>query len=164
MSEPKIIIIAALAENRVIGNKNRLPWNVPAEYEHFKSSVQNSTMIMGKNAYENFETEGFESVKIIVLSKSLGVEEIRHPGGAILDNVDVAMERARSWGRTIFIGGGASIYALMMPRADEMWLSFIPGTHEGDVFFPKWEESEWEISRTEQHPGFEFRVYKRTRR
>lgn len=161
MKKIKIIIIAAMAKNRVIGNKNHLPWNIPEEYQHFVNAVKDNVMIMGRNAYENFETEGWENTMIIVLSKT--ITELNHPHAIALDSIEEVIKKARSYGKPVFIGGGASIYAQMMQYADEMWLSFLPDAYEGDIFFPEFDENDWEVVKTEKHPSFEFRVYKRKR-
>lgn len=118
-------------------------------------------MIMGRNAYENFETEGWEDTTIVILSKT--ITELHHPHAVAISSIEEAIKKARSYGKPIFIGGGASIYEQMMPLADEMWLSFIPGEYEGDTYFPRFDENDWEVIKTEKHLSFEFRTYKRKR-
>ena len=156
-----LIIIAALAENRVIGNKDRLPWDIPEEYEHFKNAVRGNVIIMGRNAYKNFD-EDLGDTPIIVVSTT--ITELNRSQAVALPSIEDALQRARSYNREkIFIGGGASIYEQMMPLADEMWLSFVKGTPEGDRYFPEFDKSEWEVVKQEQHPDFEFRVYQRVK-
>ena len=69
---------------------------------------------------------------------------------------------AESFGTTVFSAGGASIYAQTIPLADTMYLSYIKGRFTGDAYFPEFSEEEWAVERREDHPRFEFVVYRRT--
>ena len=61
----------------------------------------------------------------------------------------------------MFSAGGASIYAQTIPLADTMYLSYIKGQYSGDAYFPEFSEQEWAVEKREDHPRFEFVVYRR---
>ena len=79
------------------------------------------------------------------------------------ESVEEALRIAESFGTTVFSAGGASIYAQSVPLADTMYLSYIKGQFTGDAYFPAFSEQEWAVDRREDHPRFEFVVYRRIR-
>ena len=76
-------------------------------------------------------------------------------------SVDDALRMAETFNETVFSAGGASIYAQTVPLADTMYLSYIKGHFAGDAYFPAFSEQEWTVERREDHPRFEFVVYRR---
>ncbi len=84
-------------------------------------------------------------------------------GARVFHDVEQAVAAARETGKTVFSAGGASIYRLTLPMADAMYLSILKEDYEGDTRFPEFDESDWTISRRDDHPAFEFRVYERHR-
>ncbi len=79
----------------------------------------------------------------------------------VVDNLDKALELARSQGTEVFIGGGGTIYAQTIDKASCMYLSIIPGEFTGDTCFPEIHKSDWEIVRREDRGTFEFIEYRR---
>ncbi len=85
------------------------------------------------------------------------------PGVSVVPSVEAAVRVAESFGTSVFSAGGASIYAQTIPQADTMYLSYIKGRFTGDAYFPEFSEEEWAVERREDHPRFEFVVYRRRR-
>jgi dihydrofolate reductase len=153
-----VIIIGAMATNRVIGKGDGMPWDVPEEYAHFLRVIEQQTVIIGRRSYEIFG-KGLTSAHNVVVSRSAD-----HLEGAVpVRSVDEAARVARSFERVVFSAGGASIYAQTIPLADTMYLSYIKGQFSGDAYFPAFNEQEWTVERREDHPRFEFVVYRRMR-
>ena len=153
-----MILIAALGTDRVIGSGNGMPWSVPEEYAHFLQAIDGQTVLMGRRSWEIFGAD-LTSAHNIVISRS--TREI--PGAEVAGGLDAAIARGRELGLTVFCAGGATIYALALPHAEAMYLSYIKGEFRGDAFFPEFNASEWTVERREDHPRFEFVVYRRTR-
>jgi dihydrofolate reductase len=151
-----VVIIGAMSADRIIGSGNGMPWNVPEEYARFLRFIDGQTVIIGRRSYEIFG-EGLTSAHTIVVSRSAGTL----PGAVAVTSVEDALRTAESFGRTVFSAGGASIYAQTVPLADTMYLSYIKGHFTGDAYFPSFSDREWAVDRREDHPGFEFVVYRR---
>jgi len=154
----KLILISAMTRERVIGSGNGLPWNIPEEYDHFLGLVRGRPVILGRKSHAIFGADLVES-RLIVVSSSLN----KLPHADVRPDIDSALDLARTLGGDVFSAGGATVYRQTLPRADAMYLSFIKGSYEGDAYFPEFEEDDWAITATDDHPGFEFRVYERRR-
>jgi dihydrofolate reductase len=149
-------IIAAMALNRVIGAGHGLPWNVPAEQEHYLRLIADQTVVMGRRSYEIFG-EDLTSRHAVVVSRSGKHFE----SASVCSSLEDAIRQAKSFGCEVFINGGASIYEQAVPLVDEMDLSIIKGEYSGDAYFPEFDESAWDLAERQQHDAFEFRRYRR---
>jgi dihydrofolate reductase len=152
-----MIIIGAMSSERVIGSGDGMPWDVPEEYAHFLRLIDGQTIIIGRRSYQIFGA-GLTSAHTVVVSRSASL-----PGVSVVPSVDAALRVAGSFGTSVFSAGGASIYAQTLPHADTMFLSYIKGRFTGDAYFPEFSEAQWVVERREDHPRFEFVVYKRRR-
>lgn len=153
----KKIIISALAENRVIGTAEGMPWNVPEEYRQYLTFIQDQTVIMGRTTYEIFGKDLTSKYTIIVSRTMKPTRDYE-----VCPSVSQAIRRAESLGRDIYIAGGASIYAQTINQADYLYLSWIKGAYEGIAYFPEIPEGLWAPEFREDHEGFEFVRYRRT--
>ncbi len=152
-----MIIIAALTENRVIGNNNAMPWHVSEESRQFQRLTTGNTLIMGRKTFESLDSRPLPKRKNIVVSRTLPDTE----GIDVCKTLEHAVEKARSYDKKIFIMGGSDIYRQALPLADKMYLSYIKKDYAGDAYFPEFDESEWETTKEEDHPEFVFVIYKR---
>ncbi|MBI2146971.1 serine hydroxymethyltransferase [Candidatus Woesearchaeota archaeon] len=153
----KVIIIAALDENRVIGNKKSLPWRIPGDFRHFKDTTDGHAVIMGRTTFESLGKPLPNRMNIVLTSRPFNA-----PGVSVSKDLRSAIITAAAQGYgSIFLIGGASVYAEGLQYADEMILSHIPGTHEGDTFFPQWDAQQWQMGREQQREGFAVRWYNR---
>ena len=151
-----MIIISAIGSNNVIGWGNRMPWNVPEEYRQFLDLIRDQVVIMGRISYEIFKNNLTSKVNLVVTRQPQ-----KYPGVITCSNVVEAVRKGRAYGKTLFSAGGASVYEQTIPLAEKMFLSYIKGDFRGDKFFPQFEEKEWEVEKREDHPQFEFVVYRR---
>ena len=152
-----MIVIGAMATNHVIGSGDGMPWDVPEEYEHFLRLIEGHTIVIGRRSYDIFR-KGLTSAHNVVVSRSAGGGT---DGTVVVPSVEDALRVARLFGETIFSAGGASIYKQTIPLADTMYLSYIKGQYGGDAYFPEFDEQEWTVEKREDHPRFEFVVYRR---
>lgn len=135
-----LTIIAAVAANNVIGNKGKIPWHIPEEIQLFKSLTMGHPIIMGRITHESIgrNLPGREN---IVLS---------HTG--TYTSIEKTLKKVS--GKDAFVIGGASVYAQMMPMADEMRISHLKSAYDGDVFFPIIDPTVWMIAEKQDFPFF----------
>lgn len=151
-----MILIAAVGTGRVIGSGDGMPWNVPEEYAHFLSLIKGKTVLMGRRSWQIFG-DNLTSARNIVISRS--ATDIA--GATVARSLEAGIELGRSYGKTLFCAGGAVVYAQALPHANAMCLSFIKGEFSGDAYFPEFDDSDWTIEKREDHPRFEYVVYRR---
>ncbi|HIK01643.1 TPA: dihydrofolate reductase [archaeon] len=152
----EIIIIAALAKNRVIGKDQSLPWNLPEDLKYFKETTIGNAVIMGRRTFESIGGGKALPERLnIILSRSL--HEI--DGSYVSRSLEEAVQLCEDKGyNKIFIIGGSSVYAEALGRATKMILSEIPEEYDGNVFFPEFGEEWKEVSR-DKREGFDIVTY-----
>lgn len=139
-----IILIAAMARNRVIGKDNKLPWHIPEELQLFKKTTMGFPMIMGRKTFESFPAP-LPGRRHIVLSRNL---KYKPDGGEVAKSLDHAIALCGDNAK-VFIIGGAEIFSQSIDVATTIQLTLIDRDVEGDVSFPYFSESIFrEISRT----------------
>jgi dihydrofolate reductase len=152
----KISIIVAIAENNVIGNKNALPWHLPADLKHFKKITTGHTVIMGQNTYESIG-KPLPQRKNIVLSFD---KRYRAPGCIVVHSVEESIRAASTEKeKEVFIIGGASIYKQTIGIADKLYITKVHHKFAGDVFFPEIDMSKWKTISSEKHKSDELNPY-----
>jgi len=145
--------VVAMAENRVIGRDNALPWHIPEDLAFFKEVTMGTPMIMGRKTYESIGRllPGRDSV--IVTRQA----DYRVPGAIVATSVEEALAAAartptgRETGRITVIGG-AEIFRAALPMADVIHLTLVHGDYEGDTVFPEL-DSGWRETRHTDLPG-----------
>ncbi|MDZ4299291.1 MAG: type 3 dihydrofolate reductase [Candidatus Sungbacteria bacterium] len=150
-----ISLIAAMDRNRVIGNKNALPWHLPADFAHFKALTKGKPIIMGSTTFASIG-KPLPERKNIVLNRDKGYA----PEGIIVArSIPEALTEAAG-AEEVMICGGASVYGQFLPLAHRMYLTMIDAEVEGNAQFPAWSPNEWrEVSR-EAHPADEKNEYR----
>ena len=126
---PTFKAIAAMSLNRVIGNANRIPWHLPEEFAWFKKTTVGHILVMGRKTFESIG-KPLPGRETIVLSRA-GFE---FPG--VRTARDLQEIKWRDETRTIFICGGATIYAEYLPLCSELYLTKVKRVVDGDAFFP----------------------------
>lgn len=125
--------IAAMSENRVIGNAGDIPWHLPEEFKWFKQATMGGVLVMGRKTYESIG-QPLPGRETCVLSRQ--APDI--PGVTSLS--DVQQVRDIQTDKTIWIAGGAEIYRQTLDDCDEVLLTRVHRHCEGDTFFPEFEE------------------------
>ena len=170
MSVP-IALIAAVAENGVIGDKNAIPWRLPSDFAHFKRTTLGKPLIMGRKTFESIGRPLPGRTNIVVTHR----QGYQPDGVLVVSSLETALERAQSIAAAdgageVMIGGGAQIYAEALPIANRLYLTHVALEPEGDTWFPAINPREWaEIEEIEvpPHPGdtaaFRVKLYERRR-
>jgi dihydrofolate reductase len=135
----RISIIAALDRNRVIGNNNMLPWHLPADLKHFKALTLHKPVIMGRKTFESIGRPLPQRRNIIISQQSHWFA----PGCEVVSSLTAALRLTQDVEEVMIIGG-AHIFAQALPIADRLYLTLIDHVFEGNIFFPRWEQTEWQ--------------------
>lgn len=145
-----ISIISALAENRVIGNKNALPWHLPADFKYFKEKTLNKTIIIGLNTFKSIGEKPLPNRKHIILSNDLNYKV---PENCFLaKSIEKALKITKDE-EELMVCGGASVYKQFLPLANRLYLTYIHHNFVGDTFFPEFNINDWqEVSRRDHEP------------
>ena len=159
----RLFLIAAVAQNGVIGAYGKLPWRLPEDLTHFKALTLGHPVIMGRRTWESLKASlpGREN---IVVTRIPGYEA---PGASVAASLEGAL--ALCTGEpVVFVIGGAELYAAALPLADALVLTEIQRDYEGDVRFPAWDRSAWRESQRKPHTAtdgtrFDFVLYERIR-
>ena len=133
-----ISLIVAMDENRVIGYKNKLPWNLPSELKYFRETTKSKPVIMGRKTHESIGRPMPERLNIIITRN----ENYRTDNCAVVNNVQDAIKAAKG-SSEIMVIGGAEIYKLFLPVANRLYITKVHGTFKGDTYFPEFNEGEW---------------------
>ena len=146
-SQPRISLIAALAENRVIGRDNRLPWHLPADLAHFKRLTLDKPIVMGRRTWESLPGLLPRREHIVVTRDP----SYRAAGARVVGSPEEALAAAQG-APEIMVVGGESLFRTLMPRAGRMYLTLVAAQIEGDVRFPEWEPACWRTASRDQRP------------
>lgn len=157
---PEIVLVAAVAENRVIGDDGGMPWHYPADLAHFKRLTSSHPVIVGRTTYESIADRiGCplpDRTNIVLTTRDLDLPE----GAVVANNLDEAVEIAAEDAAdrgvdAVYVIGGATIYEQFLDLADRMVLTEVPERPDGDTRFPAWDADEWiEVEReTEEESG-----------
>lgn len=137
--------IVAIANNNVIGKDNKLIWHLPEDLKRFKQITTGKNIIMGRKTFESLGRV-LPNRKHIILCNDMEMD-IDNENVEILDDIS-KLDKYINSGEENFVIGGATIYKLLMPYVNKLYITKINHDFEGDVYFPEIKETEWkEISR-----------------
>ena len=153
---PKLIAIAAMARNRVIGRGGTIPWHISDELRWFKRTTTGHTVLMGRKTFASLGRP-LPNRRNLVVSHGPEIEGVT----VIRDLATFDPAAYAAPGTDVFVIGGAQIYAQLIPRCDELLLTVVPNDVEGDAYFPAFEPL-FDFQETVLvHPEFEVRRYVR---
>lgn len=145
---PKLVVVAALDRNGAIGRGNALPWHLPDDLKRFKARTLGHAVLMGRRTAESIG-RALPGRANLVLTRGAAAP---HAGQIVVQTLDDALARAGD-GPLIVIGGG-EVYALVLPRADALWLTHVDTEiADADTWFPPFDPASWrEVARAD-HPA-----------
>ncbi|SDH47952.1 dihydrofolate reductase [Pseudomonas benzenivorans] len=149
-----LCLIAALAQNRVIGRDKQLPWHLPADLKHFKALTLGKPIIMGRKTWDSLGRPLPGRLNLVV-SRQPGLQL---EGAEVFATLDAAVERAEQWARErgageLMLIGGAQLYGQALARAERLYLTRVALSPEGDTWFPAFSEAEWRRDSLEEYPA-----------
>ena len=139
-------LIVACAENNVIGKENTIPWHIPADLAHFKALTTGHTVIMGRKTYESIGRLLPNRENIIVSTTLQSIE-----GAWVVSSLKEALQKAT--GDEIFIIGGARLYQEALPLAEQIEITKVHVSPEGDTYFPAVDWSQYEEIWRKEYDG-----------
>ena len=150
-----------MAENRVIGRDNTLPWRLPDDMRHFMNTTMGKPVLMGRKTFESMKSALPGRTNIVMTRDPNWHRE----GVKVVADLDAGIELAESQGLIdgvdeIMIIGGAEIYNLALPKADSIEMTLIHKNVAGDTFFPVLSEESWRksvgIEQVDEKSGLQF--------
>ena len=139
--------IAAMAENRVIGNKGQIPWHLPEDFKWFKRTTMGDILVMGRKTYESIgrPLPGRETLVLSRVPRNIaGVQVV----------ADLNKLKHLETDKTIWVAGGSEIYKQMLPQCDELFITRVHRNVEGDAFFPEFEDRFHFVEKVLEQPEF----------
>ncbi len=143
MKSPGINLIVAVGKNNEIGKQGRLIWRISDDLKRFKKITMGGVLIMGRKTYQSIGRPLPGRINIVITRQ----KDFPHKGIFIARSPEEALEKARCFGKEIFIIGGEQIYRALLPHARRLFLTRIEAQAPGaDAFFPDISEEQWKIT------------------
>lgn len=153
-----IKIICAHDQNRVIGDKGKMPWHFPEDLQHFKTITLNHPVIMGRKTYESIGKALPHRTNVILThDRSYDAE-----GCITITSLEEIQKLAKD--QDLFIIGGQTLFEQMLPYADELYLTEIKAEFDGDTFFPEFNHEHYKrivLKSTDKTYPADFILYRR---
>lgn len=153
----EIIIIAAIAENNVIGNKGDIPWRIKEDFLHFKKKTLGNPCIMGDKTYISLPQRPLPDRENIILTFD---KNYNPEGTTVFHSFEDALKYVEPKEKAYICGGG-TIYKIALNFADTLELTRIHMSPEGDTKFPDINFNEWNLVHEEKHEKYTFLTYRR---
>ena len=149
-----VSMIAAHANNRVIGKDNQLIWHLPADLKFFKNTTSGHTIIMGRKTYDSIGRPLPNRTNVVITRN----KDFEAEGCEVFHALEDALS-AHAHEEEVFIVGGAQLYEIGLEYAHRLYLTEIDAEFEGDTFFPEYDTSVWKESWREAHEPDERNTY-----
>jgi dihydrofolate reductase len=158
----RVVLVAAVAENGVIGADGETPWHLPADLAHFRRTTVGHPVVVGRRTYETVREQVGgplpDRTNVVLTSRPETVGE----DVVAVSSVEAALDAAAATGTdTVYVAGGGSVYEQFLPRADGMVLTELRRAVAGDTRFPAVEWDRWRETDRERHPSFDVVTYVR---
>jgi len=149
------IAVAAMSLNRVIGKEGKIPWHLPEDFKWFKQLTMGHVMVMGRKTFDSLGRRMLPGRTSLVVSRT---EEANALGAPVIR--DLGEFDPSQFEEKVFVIGGAQIYAELLPRCSDLYLTVVRREVEGDAFFPPFEELFELMGTVLENPEFEVRHYR----
>lgn len=151
-----LCLIAALADNRVIGAGNQLPWHLPADLKHFKARTLGKPIIMGRKTWDSLGRPLPGRLNLVVSRQA----DLQLQGAEVFASLEAAIARADQWAREqgvdeLMLIGGAQLYEQGLAQAERLYLTRVALAPEGDAWFPAFDEAAWDCVAREPQAAVE---------
>ena len=147
----RVVMVAAVAANGVIGNGPDIPWSIPGEQAEFKALTMGHTLIMGRTTYESIGRP-LPGRTTIVLTRD---PDWSADGVLVAHGIDAALAQADLLAGDVVVAGGGEVYAAALPFADAQVITEVRLRPDGDAFYPEIDRSEWQETRRDHHEGYD---------
>ena len=152
-----INLIWAMDENWLVGKDDLIPWHIKEDLLYFKSKVKGKTVVMGDTTY--FSLKGYYKnrplpygkIYVASLDTNLKLEDAE-----VINDFKSFIENYKE---EIWVTGGATIFKMALPYADNLYISFIKGQYEGNIYFPKFDLEQYKLTWKEDTERVIFSLY-----
>ena len=139
----KIVLMAAISPNRVIGRDGAIPWHYPADMRYVRKTTTGHPCVMGRKTWESLPRRPLPGRPNLVLTRR-GDYEVA-AGVIVCASFEEARRHCEAMAaERMFVLGGEEVFREALVVADEMLITHVPDRVEGDVHFPEWDEREWD--------------------
>ena len=152
------MIVAYGKGNKVIGVNNKIPWHIKEDFQHFKAYTLHKTILMGKNTYFSIGKPLPERKTIVACNDEQLT--INHQDVTIVNDLYDILKAYQHRDQELVICGGAMIYKLALPYADQLIISEVKKEYTGDTFFPDFEK-DFELINCDERDEFIIKTYSR---
>ena len=168
MTAAGVVLVAAMARNRVIGLNNDMPWHLPEDLRHFRQVTNGHKVVMGRKTFEailHALGKPLPQRENVVLTRST---DFQPAGCSVAHSLSQALLPSSSHPGPVLVIGGGEIYAQCLPLADALWLTEIDAEFAGDAWFPAFDRAQWQETSRQSHRSasndlaFSFVEYRRT--
>lgn len=164
---PKIAAIVAMDSSRLIGSNGELPWRLKSDLARFKALTTGHVVVMGRRTWDSLPDKAKPLPGRINLVISRRASELPLPcavlrAGSPEEGLGLACSEATRLGCSIWVIGGAELYRALIPLCDEVYLTVVQGSHQGDTWLEPFEDK-FELLQEEQAEGCKFCTYRRRR-
>lgn len=142
-----ISLIAAVADNGVIGAGNRMPWHLKEDLRRFKTITLGHGVVMGRKTWESLGRP-LPGRRNVVVTR----QQLQAPGCEVVHSLDEAIALFAPE-EELFVIGGAQLYAQALPLADRLYITHIGHPFAGDVHFPPWDREAFRLVESELRPA-----------
>ena len=142
-----VSLIWAMADNRVIGIDNRLPWKLPADMKWFREQTMGKPIVMGRLTFESFGAKPLPGRRNLVVSRD---GDYQAEGIEVFGSLEAALQAAGD-AQEVMVIGGMSIYQQALPLADRLYMTLVHAEMEGDAWFPEFDVEQWREVRRLDH-------------
>lgn len=141
----KLSLIVAMAQNRVIGRNNNLPWYLPQDLKYFKAVTMGKPIIMGRKTYDSIGKPLPGRPNIVITRNT----DWQAEGVSVVHSLEQALELGESLveingGDELMLIGGAQLYTTALPQTDRLYLTQVHAEVEGDAYFPEFDLGQWQ--------------------
>ena len=147
-------LVVAMAENRVIGRDNTLPWHLPDDLKFFKAVTLDKPVVMGRRTFESIGRPLPRRTNIVLT----GRRDYQAEGCRVVHCLEEALAAADKAPEVAIIGG-ASLYQQALPRAGRLYLTLVRAEIEGDTRFPGFDWEDWRVVERRDHQADERHAY-----
>ena len=152
-ADVKVILIAAVAENSIIGKNGNLPWNIPEELQHFKKTTGTSPLVMGRKTYDSMPNFVWKTRTPYVLTRN--APRLTSHKAFFNEDLNWLLAAAKTNTETgeVYLIGGVSVFE-RFDLADELLITHVNGDWEGDTYMPDFLEAFRRVATELRHPEF----------
>ncbi|MGZ5417786.1 MAG: dihydrofolate reductase [Nocardioides sp.] len=151
-SQQRVVMVAAVADNGVIGLGGDIPWSIPEDLKHFRATTKGHTVLMGRATFDSIGHPLPFRTNIVVTRQP----DWSADGVLVAHSVEEGITKARELDGDVMVIGGGHLYRDAMPLADIQILTEVHQSPEGDTHYPEFDRSEWREVRREKHGGYDF--------